>query len=105
MAMEAEPERSKTILACLGERKRPISIPHDASVKAMKLAVVAEYSDVLQRSSSCTDESIAQSLILQMKAEDWDGVFIDVSDGVVIPDKTVVRVVEECPKVQITIYP
>ena len=38
--------------------------------------------------SSCTDESIAQSLILQMKAEDWDGVFIDVSDGVVIPDKT-----------------
>ena len=41
MAIEAEPERS--ILACLGERKRPISIPHDA----IKLAVVAEYSDLL----------------------------------------------------------
>ena len=68
-------------------------------MKAIKLAVVAEYSDVLQRSSSCTDESVAQSLILQMKAEDWDGVFSDVSDSDVIPDKAVVRVVEECPMV------
>ena len=47
---------------------------------------------MIPHGSSSTDEAIAESLILQVKAESWDGVFVDVKSGDVIPDKSVLRV-------------
>ena len=47
---------------------------------------------MIPHGSSSTDEAIAESLILQVKAESWDGVFVDVKSGDDIPDKSVLRV-------------
>ena len=82
---------------CLGERKRPIT--NDTSVDDLKLCVVREYSDVIPRSSSATDEAIASSLILQVKSETWSGVFVDVKSGDEVVDKTVFRVATATPEV------
>ena len=84
------------MLVCLGERKRPITLANDASVDDLKLCVVPEYSDVIPRSSSATDEAIASSLILQVKSEMWNG---DVKSGDEVVDKTVFRVATATPEV------
>ena len=60
----------------------------------LKLAIVREYSDVFARSSTSTDESVAEKLILQVKSEEWEGLFVDLKDGNV-PDKSVLRNVED----------
>ena len=75
------PSRTKVVLVCFGERKRPVMLPKDANINDLKLSVVREYSDVLQCSSTTTDDAIASSLFLQIKAECWDGVFVDVKLG------------------------
>ena len=95
------PERPsiKTLLICFGERKRPITLPVEASVSDLKLCIVEEYRDVLPQGSSSTDEAIAESLILQVKAENWDGVFVDVKSGDDIVDKSVLRIVTANPQV------
>ena len=59
------------------------------------------YSDVLPRVSTATDEAIAQSLILQVKDESWDGVFVDLKAGDSIVDRSVFRVVTATPEVLI----
>ena len=89
----------KTLLVCFGERKRPITLPAEASVSDLKLQIVQEYRDVLPQGSSSTDETIAESLILQVKAENWDGVFVDVKNGDDIVDKSVLRIVTANPQV------
>ena len=68
---------TKEVLVCFGECKCPITLANDASVDDLNLCVVREYSDVILRSSSATDEGIASS---QVKSEDWEGVF-DVKPG------------------------
>ena len=90
---------TKSVLVCFGERKRPVTLPNDSSVNDLKLAIVNEYQDVLPRSSSSTDQSVADRLVLQIKSEDWDGVFVDLKDAAEVPDRSVLRVVEECQKV------
>lgn len=99
----------KTLLVCFRERKRPITLPAEASVSDLKLQIVQEYRDVLPQGSSSTDETIAESLILQVKAENWDGVFVDVNNGDDIVDKSVLRIVTANPQVYsswilITVY-
>ena len=98
MAVRGE-AATKTVLVCFGERKRPVNIAQDSSLKDVKLAIVNEYEDVLPRSTSSTNESIAEKLLLQVKAEEWEGVFVDVKEEDDIPDKSVLRIVEECRKV------
>ena len=85
---------TKSILVCFGERKRAVTLARDSSVFELKLAIVREYSDVLARSSTSTDESVAERLILQVKSEEWEGLFVDLKDGNV-PDKSVLRIVED----------
>ena len=90
---------TKEVLVCFGERKRPITLANNAAVEDLKLCVVREYGDVIPRSSSATDETLASSLILQIKSERWDGVFIDVKPGDEIVDKSVFRVATATPEV------
>ena len=93
MAVRGE-AATKTVLVCFGERKRPVNIAQD-----LKLAIVIEYEDVLPRSTSSSNKSIAEKLLLQVKAEEWEGVFVDVKEEDDIPDKLVLRIVDECRKV------
>ena len=90
---------TKSVLVCFGERKRPVTLTNNSSVNDIKLAIVNEYQDVLPRSTSSTDQSVADRLVLQIKSEDWDGVFVDLKDDADVPDRSVLRVVEECQKV------
>ena len=90
----------KSVLVCFGERKRPITIANDSSLSDLKLAIVNEYQDVLPRTSSSTDQNVADRLVLQIKSEDWDGVFVDLKDEADVPDRSVLRVVEETHSTQ-----
>ena len=85
----------KSVLVCVGERKRPVTLANDSSVNELKLAIVREYQNILPRSSSSTDQSVADRLVLQIKSEDWGGIFVDLKDEDDYPDKSVLRVVEE----------
>ena len=99
MASLSGSSATKEVLVCLGERKRPITLAKDASVDDLKVCVVREYGDVIPRSSSATDEAIASSLILQVKSETWDGVFVDVKSEDEVVDKSVFRVATATPEV------
>ena len=94
---------TKCVLVCFGERKRPVTLANDATVNDLKLAIVNEYQDVLPRSSSSTDQSVADRLVLQIKSEDWDGAFVDLKDEADVPDRSVLRVVEESQKVTLVV--
>ena len=87
------------VLVCLGERKRLLTLSNDVSVDGLKLRVVREYINVILRSTKVTDEAIASSLILQVKSEAWEGVFVDVKPGDEVVDKSVFRVATATPEV------
>ena len=89
----------KSVLVCVGERKRPVTLANDSSVNELKLAIVREYQNILPRSSSSTDQSVADRLVLQIKSEDWGGVFVDLKDEDDYPDKSVVEETQATKKV------
>ena len=70
-------DTSKSLLVCLGERKRPISLSSNASFNDLRLEVVEAFRDVLPCSSNATTQDIASSLIVQVKSE---GTFLDLNE-------------------------
>ena len=107
MCCEMDPHHDsslKMVLVCIGERKRPMSLPQEASLADLKLRIVDAYRDVIPHSSSSTDDAIAASFVLQMKSENWHGEFIDVKSGDEVPDRSVLRVVTTSPQVYFCIY-
>ncbi len=72
---------TKSVLVCLGERKREVSFACHSSyqeLEALSVAVRDVYSDVLKGE---------EDLIFQVKGKEWNGEFIDICGPV--PDRAV----------------
>ena len=54
----------------------------------------------MPRTSLSTDKNVADRLVLQIKSEDLDGVFVDLKDEADVPDRSVLCVVEETHSTQ-----
>ena len=64
------------ILACLGERRRPIRcLPN---IKSLEESFRIVFSDLV---------NLDQSLIFQVKDSAWEGLFIDLSSGAALRDR------------------
>ena len=75
----------KTVLACLGERKREVTFTAEGDkMKALTDAIKRVYADKLQ---------IDGELVIQLKDENWGGEFVDASTTT-IPDRGVVKVID-----------
>ena len=86
-------ESSKTVLVCIGERKRPVhfSASDIDETSALMLAIREVFQDIIAEDTE---------IVLQMKDEEWAGEFVDIQSGnATIPDKSVVRVVMQRPPV------
>ena len=80
---------AKHILACLGERKRPVEFQtqsdDDSSGRDTLLLSIREvFADVLSPDTE---------IFLQIKSEEWQGEFVDLGEGAVVPDRAVLRVI------------
>ena len=92
-------EIKKTVLVCLGERKREVTFLSEASDspanpdgKRCLKETCAVYSDILS-------EDDKEYLVLQHKSEHWNGEFVDVTNSASILDKSVLKaVVDRAPK-------
>lgn len=74
----------KTVLVCMGENKRVVHIPADAEADALIQAIRDSFKDIVQP---------GQEFFLQLKSEEWGGVFLDMLGQTVIADRSVVRAV------------
>ncbi len=83
-------EEVKSVLVCVGERKRAVSFSihptPKAELQALLTAIASAFEDV---------PNVTTPLALQLKNEDWGGEILDVVEGKVIPDKSVIRVIQE----------
>ena len=78
----------KTVLVCLGERKREVVFTDDGEDRKPLLDAIREvFSDVMGDGSN--------ELILQIKREEWSGEFVDLSGRV--PDRSVLKAVPVVP--------
>ena len=74
-----------TVLVYTGERRRPVR-SSSSSFEALKAGVLSQFADVLPANFS---------LIFQVKDDKWGGMFVDIVEGQLIPDRSVVKVVIE----------
>ena len=87
MATKATPSSTEiTVLVCLGERRRPVRL-NSSSLEALMAAVLSQFSDVLP-AAKC-------DLLLHIKDDNWGGMFVDIVEGHLILDWSVVKVVIE----------
>jgi hypothetical protein len=77
---------TRTVLVCIGERKRPVEISQNEKRKLFDVFKVA-FADVLE------EKPIAKPVI-QLKSEEWNGQFVDFR-GDSLPDRAVVRIIDE----------
>ena len=76
----------KVVLVCRGEQRKPVSFRSDGTPRereALHAAVNVAYG------------AVAENPVIQMKSEQWDGVFVDLGEEDVIPDRAVLRIVGE----------
>ena len=79
---------TRTVLVCIGERKRPVVINHDQNKKSQWFDLIkAAFADVLK-------EKPIRKPVIQLKSEEWHGQFLDFQ-GDSLPDRAVVRVIDE----------
>ncbi len=87
---------TKTVLVCLGERKRSISFP-SSNPYLERLTLIEgiqnTFSDVLAGPSTGSP-----TFFLQVKSEEWDGEFLDLKEEDVIWGRSVIRVCTTDPK-------
>ena len=82
--------QKKSVLVCVGERKRTVSWTvrdGEGDLDVLVEAVKAAYNDVYSPSPD-------EHLVLQIKSEDWNGEFVDLSSDAAIPDRSVLKVVQ-----------
>ena len=74
----------KKVLVCFGNRKRSVDIPDDGEndEKHLRANALKAFQDLLQPE---------MPIFLQIKDEDWGGEFVDLVDGQVIEDRSVVK--------------
>ena len=79
---------TRTVLVCIGERKRPVAINHDQNEKRKWFDTIkVAFADVLE-------EKPIRKPVIQLKSEEWHGQFVDFQ-GDSLPDRAVVRVIDE----------
>ena len=81
---------AKQVLVRVGENSRPVTIePGDLSssdVERLKQSIYKCFDDVLKVDAS-------ESILLQIKSEQWYGDIVDIEDpAMIIPDKSVIKV-------------
>ena len=84
MAEGAATEHEKTVLVCLGERKRAVTFRSGGGneVESLLESVKEVYKDVL--GDKC------EQLLLQSKSEKWQGEFVDIQSGPIF-DQSVLK--------------
>lgn len=90
----------KQVLCCVGERRRPITYSYTAEDSEdcktewhlLTEAVRCVFQDMIPSSSHA---------FLQIKSEDWEGLFIDIAGTESIPNHAVIRAVVEKPLSQV----
>ena len=60
-----------TVIVCLGERRRPVTLASPPSLEALRARIRAEFSDILPQ------QEAGFRLVLQIRDESW-GMFVDV---------------------------
>ncbi len=73
----------KKVLVIFGDNRRPVSI--EGGVTSLKLSIKEHFSDCGIKK----DDNIA----IQIKSEEWGGMFVDLEPNEVIPDKCVINAV------------
>ena len=79
---DSDDHTEKTVLICLGERKRQLTFCGDNEELCRRVKIL--FSDVVPKD---------KSVILQLKHEDWEGQFMDVRNDTVICNRSVLRAV------------
>ena len=80
-------DEKKTVLACFEKRKREVIFSAgEDELQALIAAVKMVYNDVLP---------VGMKPVVQLKHEEWGGEFLDVKEGSIIPDKSVIQIVFE----------
>lgn len=82
-------EKEKIVLVCIGEQKKPIFYKSDGTPgerQALHAAIRAAYGD---------SHPVAENPVIQMKDEHWNGLFVDLGEEDVIPNRSVLRIVAE----------
>jgi len=79
----------KTVLVSMGDNNRVVAFGRTSDVRpvdseALTLAIKAAFSDVLLP---------GQTFFLQIKSEEWGGVFVDILQQAEIPDKSMIKAV------------
>ena len=94
-AMAERADHTKTVLVCLGERKREVTFcsrNDENDRKTLLEETLKVYGDVLDSTSSGQNH-----LNLQLKREEWEGQFVDIIGMKSIPDKSVLRAQQVTP--------
>ena len=71
-----------TVLVEYNERRKPIVFDSSAGVPALKEAIKGSFS--IASESHC--------LLIQLKNEDWSGLWVDVEDDDEVPDRSLLKV-------------
>ena len=77
-------EDRHSVLVCFGERKRIVHLV-TPSLASLKTSAVRTFSDVLPPGGERT------GLLFQIQDDNWGGLFIDIEESQLIPDKSVIK--------------
>ena len=83
-------EKNKSVLVCLGERKRGVSFSCGKDSEEERAAIIEAVKEAYKDVSKFDGD-----LVLQIKSELWEGEFLDLATGEVIPNKAVLRAILE----------
>ena len=76
---------NKTILVCIGKRRRPVTLASSASISDLKAIILSDdFSGILPPNSS--------DIVLQIQDESW-GLFVDLQKDDDLKDRSVINVV------------
>ena len=77
-------QQTVTVLVCHKERRRPIKLIYGGSHGDLEAEVRAAFSDLIDNE---------ETLLLQIKDETWQGLFVDIALDQAIPDRSVIQVI------------
>ena len=89
----AEPTETpdKSVLVRYCERSRPVSFTSKSSTSDVVI-VMEQFFEVFH--DQITEPAASSVLVLQIRLEEWAGEFVDVSNTDMIPDRSVLRVLQ-----------
>lgn len=73
----------KTVLVIVGENRKPITFESSGGQDSLKRAIKAKF------------DKVGSDFMLQVKSSEWNGLFVDIEEGDVIENKSVINVVNK----------